>query len=51
VKVILIIIGATGSLSLSFQIHLDEITGKYFSMKLQKMAIQGKTHILQNILT
>jgi hypothetical protein len=40
-KVMPIITGATGSLSQSFQKHLEDISGNYASMGLQKTAVLG----------
>jgi hypothetical protein len=49
-KVILIITGATVSLSRSFQTHLEDIAGKHTSVELQKTAILGTAHILKKTL-
>jgi hypothetical protein len=50
-KVIPIITGATGSLSRSFQTHLEDIPGKHSSMELQNTAVPGTAHTFRKILT
>jgi hypothetical protein len=50
-EVIPLIAGATGSLSQSFQKHLDDFLGKLSSVVVQKMAILGTALILRKIIT
>jgi hypothetical protein len=50
-KVISINSGVNGSLSRSFQKHLDDISGKHHNVEVHKTAILGTAHILRNILT
>jgi hypothetical protein len=49
-KVILVIIGATGTISKSFRKYVRNIQGKYEVKELQKTAILGTAHILQKVL-
>jgi len=50
-KVILVIIGATGTISKSFRKYVSNIQGKYEVKELQKTAILGTAHILRKVLT
>jgi len=47
--VILVIIGATGTISRSFRKYVSNIPGKYEVKKLQKTAILGTAHILRKV--
>jgi hypothetical protein len=49
-KMILVIIGATGTISKSFGKHVSEIAGKHDVKELQKAAILGTAHILRKVL-
>ena len=49
-KVIPVIIGATGIISESFRKYVSNIPGKHGVKELQKTAILGTAHILQNVL-
>jgi uncharacterized membrane protein len=50
-KVILLIIGATGTISKSFRKYVSNIPENHKVKKLQKIAILGTAHILQKVLT
>jgi hypothetical protein len=49
-NVVPVIIGATGTLSISFTKYLSNIPGKHEIEELQKTAILGTAHILQKVL-
>jgi len=51
-KVILVIIGANGTISKSFRkyVKYQEIQGKHEVKELQKTAILGTAHILRKVL-
>ena len=49
-KVILVIIGATGTISKSCRKYVSNITGKHEVKELQKTAILGTAHILRKVL-
>jgi hypothetical protein len=49
-KVTPVIIGATGTISISFRKYLSSIPGKHDIKELQKTAILGTAHILQKVL-
>jgi len=49
-KVIPVIIGATGTISMSFRKYVSNITGKHEVKELQKTAILGTAHILRIVL-
>jgi len=50
IKVIPVIIGATGTISKSFGKYVSNIPGKYEVKELQKTAILGTAHILRKVL-
>jgi hypothetical protein len=50
-KVILVIIGATGTISKSFRKYVSIIPGNHEVKELQKTAILGTAHILRKVLT
>ena len=50
IKVIPVIIGATGTVSKSFRKHVNNIQGKHEVKELQKTAILGTAHILRKVL-
>ena len=49
-KVILVTIGATGTISKSLRQYLSNIPGKHKIKELQKTMMLGTTHILQEVL-
>jgi len=49
-KVIIVIMGATGTISKSFRKYVSNIPGKHEVKELQKTAILGTAHILRKIL-
>jgi hypothetical protein len=49
-RVILVIIGATGTISKSFRKHVSTIPGNHEVKELQKTAILGTAHILRKVL-
>jgi hypothetical protein len=49
-KVTPVIIGATGTISKSFRKYMSSIPGKHDIKELQKTAVLGTVHILQNVL-
>jgi len=49
-KVILVIIGATGTISNSFRKYVSNIPGKHEVKELLKTAILGAAHILRKVL-
>jgi len=49
-KVIPAIIGATGTISISFRKYVSNILGKHEVKELQKTAILGTAHILRKVL-
>jgi len=49
-KVIPVIIGATGTISKSFRKYVSNIPGKHEVKELQKTSILGTAHILRNVL-
>jgi hypothetical protein len=49
-RVILVIIGATGTISKSFRKYVSTIPGKNEVNGLQKTAILGTAHILRKVL-
>jgi len=50
IKVIPVIIGATGTVSKSFRKYVSNIPGKHEVKELQKTAILGTAHILRKVL-
>jgi hypothetical protein len=50
-KVILVIIGATVTISKSFRKYVSNISGNHEVKELQKTAILGTAHILRKVLT
>jgi len=50
-KMILVIIGATGTISESFRKYVSNIPGNHEVKKLQTTAILGTAHILRKVLT
>jgi hypothetical protein len=50
-KVIPVIIGATGTISVSFRKYVSNIPGNHEVKELQKIAILGTAHILWKVLT
>jgi hypothetical protein len=48
--IIIIIIGATGTISKSFRKYVSAIPGNYDVRELQKTAILGTAHILRKVL-
>jgi len=51
IKLIPVIIGATGTISESFRKYVSNIPGNHEVKKLQKTAIFGTAHILRKVLT
>jgi len=51
IKVIPIIIGATGTISKSFRKNVSNIPGNHEVKELQKTTILGTAHILRKVLT
>jgi hypothetical protein len=49
-EVIPVIIGATGTISISFRKYLSGTPGKHDTKELQKTAILGTAHILRKVL-
>jgi len=49
-KVILVIIGATGTISNLFRKYVSNIPGKHQVKELKKRAILGTAHILRKVL-
>jgi len=49
-KVILVIIGATGTISKSFRKYVNKITGKHEVKVLKKTATLGTAHVLRKVL-
>jgi len=49
-KVIPVITGATGTISVSFSKYVSNILGKHEVKELQKTAILGTAHILRKVL-
>jgi hypothetical protein len=49
-KVILVIIGATGTISKSFRKYMSNIPGNHEVTELQKTVILGTAHILRKVL-
>ena len=49
-KMILVILGATGTISKSFRKYVSNIPGKHEVKELQKTAILGTAHILRKVL-
>jgi hypothetical protein len=50
-KVIPAIIGATGTISMSFRKYVSKISGNHEVKELQKRVILGTAHILRKVLT
>jgi hypothetical protein len=50
-KVISVIIGATGTISMSFRKYVNNIRGNHEVKELQKSVILGTAHILRKVLT
>ena len=50
-KVISVIIGATGTISMSFRKYVSNIPGNHEVKELQETAILGTAHVLQQVLT
>jgi hypothetical protein len=50
-KVIPVIIGATGTISMSFRKYASNIPGNHEDKELQKTAILGTAHVLRKVLT
>ena len=51
IRVIPIILGATGTISKSFRKYISNIPGNHEVKDLQKTAILGTAHILRKVLT
>ena len=51
IRVIPVIIGATGTISKSFRKYISNIPGNHEVKELQKTAILGTGHILRKVLT
>jgi len=51
IRVIPVIIGATGTISKSFRKYVNNIPGNHEVKELQKTAILGTAHILRKVLT
>ena len=51
IRVIPVIIGATGTISKSFRKYVSDIPGNHDVKELQKTAILGTAHILREVLT
>ena len=51
IRVIPVIIGATGTISKSFRKYVSNIPGNHEVKELQKAAILGTAHILRKVLT
>ena len=49
--IIIVIIGATGTISKSFRKYVDNIPGSHEVRELQKTAILGTAHVLRKVLT
>ena len=49
-KVIPVIIGATGTVSMSFRKYVSKIAGNHEVKELQKTAILGTAHILRKVI-
>jgi hypothetical protein len=49
-RVIPVVIGATGTISISFRIYVNIISGNHEVMELQKTAKLGTAHILRKVL-
>jgi hypothetical protein len=49
-RVILVIIGATGTISKSFRKYVSTVSGNHEVRELQKTAILGTAHILRRVL-
>jgi len=50
-RVIPVIIGATGTISISFRKYVRDIPGNHDVKELQKTAILGTAHVLRRVLT
>jgi hypothetical protein len=50
-RVMTVIIGATGTISISFRKSVSDIPGNHDVKELQKTAILGTAHILRKVLT
>ena len=50
IKLMSVIIGATGTISKSFRKYVSNIPGKHEVKELQKTAILGTAHILRKVL-
>jgi hypothetical protein len=50
IRVIPVIIGATGTISKSFRKYVSTIPGNHNDRELQKTAILGSAHILRKVL-
>jgi len=50
-KVIPVIIGATGTISKSFNKYVSNIPGNHEVKELQKTAILGTAHLLRTVIT
>ena len=50
IKVIPVIIGATGTISRSFRKYVSKIPGKYYVKELKKTSILDTAHILRKVL-
>ena len=50
IKVIPVIIGATGTISKKFRKYVSNIPGRHEVKELQKIAIFGTAHILRKVL-
>jgi hypothetical protein len=49
-KIIIIIIGATGTISKSFRKYVSTVPGNHDVMELQKTAILGTAHLIRKVL-
>jgi len=50
-RVMLVITGASGTISKSFRKHVSDIPGNHDVKELQKTAILGNAHIVRKVLT
>jgi hypothetical protein len=51
ILMLIIIVGATGTISKSFRKYVSNITGNHEVRELQKTAILGTAHTLRKVLT
>ena len=50
IKVMPVIIGATGTISKSFRKYLSNVPGQHYIKEIQKIATLGTKHILREVL-